>query len=1004
MEEEEDHYEAGSLYVVKIEPYLSNQKTSAELTQNDPNKTVDFFKSKLEYLLKVDFRIQKKLKQLHRLQYQLSLLINKSIEGIFGLPENIVVPKSFIQPLPPIEKGTLSELLRVLHSSSPTDLQNYIYKSGIVEQLVFGDSSNFNSRLLECLVHSPPDIQISFTVSIIEQIRVCSEFYYKLLSMISQFILEGSLRNQLISPNSNLSKFYDFYEKFLKQIAEICKADECKIIYYSDDNQKLLFPTKNIMSIISTDDSLSGVLIRQLKTTQIEYPRREKSFEAITEGSLFSEDNPILSIPIRVGQNPSSGLLILFRHSSKFTITDELISSKVTEFLSPILQLIRLVFVQINPNQYTQLFQCISSLRSSESQLFDLIKEQFCKITSSTFCKLYVEGYASIDYPELPQLPQEQSLVRKSLESESVMMIKNPRSHLEFNKEVDDESSLTKISSMLIFKVKNLPIMIVLYNSKISSEFSDRQQNLAISLSLSLCPLLLRHSTRNRIDRSGSQCDENQLSLMNLFECLKNSIQSLGKSDKFRESVKKAMPRCVDEFEIYWFIGDDKAIKLTDGEVSIVPQKICEITEKVVYKKSENSDIFDVYKNDVKCLYVIPIKNSEYRAVFTFSSIDDENAFNDSTVTDYCDKASSLLHLLLPSYVYNFALNEIRERSYLISSSSQLSVDSISHFVGSKVEYHFFNPPVSQEPRLNKPLSIMVETPNGIEAALTSESPVKNENAKKAFVSFAEMMSSVLTAKKCQQKEPPAVCASFFVDSGVLNVFGCTIFRFNEWLAAVFSIYENACIDPLKKFNMAKFVKEMIVVEKWENWFTKEEKIVIILITFLSEIKKCWRCKVDDQIASVFNELRCRPITGLFCSILLGNGFGITGKSSSLSDKKLLIGLIDNFAVDDSAHDIAEITSHVRLISLKGFKQSSSSKMWIGRALVLISNLQEFAEFEEAKIGQIASEMNETDKKKIIFRIEKVFIPMISCIAQKNEPVTQILENLRLALKILHES
>lgn len=996
--EEEDPYEAGSLYVVTIEPYLTSQKPPITQTQFDQSHTVDFFKLKLESLIKADLRMQKKLKKLHRLQYQLSLLLNKNIDGKYGiLPDNSNTPKSIITPLPPIEKGVLSDLLRILHSISPIELRKYISQSGIVEQLIFGDSSIFNSRLLESLVRTPPDIQVSFIVSILEQIRSCSDFYNKLISTISQFSLEGSLKNQLVSPNSNLSLFLKFYSKSLNHIANICKADECKIIFYSNTNDILLFPTQELTYIISSNDSLSGILIKQSSPSRIEYPRQEKSFEATTEGQLFNSDDPILSVPIKVDKDSTIGLIILIRHSTKFSITDELISTKVSKYLSPILQHFRSVFVQINPSQYSQLFQCIASLRSNEQSLFKLLKEQFCTLTSATFCKLYINGYEITD-PELKQLPQEPSLVRKSYETETVMSHKNPRNNPEFNKKVDDESSLSKIQSILIVPVKNSPIMIVLYNPQTSSELTDLQKSLASLLSISLQPLFSSQIEEERKQR-GEKQQEKTASIVSISESL-----SLVGRDEFVESMKQFLPPGV-EVCLYFFIDEKSALKLPSNEVIQTPKFLIEIEEEVHFKA--DSDGFAAklkeldIQNEVKCLLAIPAVFSDHKTVCTFAS-KKVNTFVEN-VTFYQKMGRLLLNLLLP-HVCRLQLDSIRERSSLVDGATRLQTESISPFVGAGVGCHFFDKPAKEVPRPNKPLSIMVETPRGIEATLTADGPVRSETARSAFVSFAELMSAVLTSKKGQIKEPPAVFLSFLVDLGVLDIFGCTILKFSEWVSKVCSIYEDGGVDYQKRIDKACFVSKMIVAKKWEGWFSKEEKIVIVLIVFLNEIEKCWRCTVDDQLVEIFNELNCRPVSGLLCSILFGAGFGICVDSTSLAQKKLLIKKVDDFVIGNNARDFAEVFAHIRVLSLHSFKQSEGAKVWLGISLVLISDIQEFAELNEEMIRQLAIKMDEIERKKTIHKIDKMFVPMMSFMSKENETIDLILSNIRSSLKIINEA
>lgn len=871
MEEEEEHYEGGSLYFMEIDPIQHEERTMPVQTIEDQNHTVDFFKLKLDHLIKSDARIQKKLKQLHSLQRQLSFLINKSIDGKYGIPnDNLNTPKAIIPPLPPIEKGSLSDLLRIIHVSSPVEIHKYVVKSGIVEQLIFGDTSIFNSQLLESIVHTPPDVQVSFIVSVLDQIKTCSQLYYRLLSMLSQFSLNESLRNQLINTNANPQLFYQFYENVLKQFAEISKSDECKIVYTMDENQKLIFPTQDFSYIISVDDSLSGVLIQTNKPSRIEFPYQESSFEATSEKALFSSNDPILSVPFNDYQNTVSGLFILFRHSTKFSVTDEKLSSKITQYLTPILLLFRSVFIQTTPGQYAQLFQCIASLRSNEKSLFDSIKEQFSILTNATFCKLYAGGLNSIDYPELNELPQEPSLVRKSFEAEAITTIKNPRNRDDFNKEVDDEVTLSKITSLLIVPVKNSPVIVVLYNPKKASEFTSLQMSLASNLALSLRPLLAEHEMKSQIARGKDAQEKRARSMSSLSESLDSLVSQLG-SQSFLQDAESFLPQGV-RAALLLFASDKHAIHLPSKKIIEVPAKLLTIHEPTVLSKvttesnskttnsntdnttnssttnTTNSNIdnttntgtinttnsntgnsgggvycyaeltsskeFDLIADgdkEVKCFFVVPSSTS--LCIFTSK---DATIFDNDTNRFYQKYGANLL-LLSESHFFRYKLNEIRNRHHLVKSASQLSTAAFSELIGFSINCQYFKPPISEEPRLNKPLSIMVDTPKGIEAALTSDVPIRSEQPKKAFITYAQLMSSVLTVRKSTLKEPEMKFISFFIENNVLDVFGCTKSKFTEWITHVFSFYDDNNIDALKKFECSVFVRKLIFAKKWED-------------------------------------------------------------------------------------------------------------------------------------------------------------------------------------------
>ena len=71
-------------------------------------------------------------------------------------------------------------------------------------------------------------------------------------------------------------------------------------------------------------------------------------------------------------------------------------------------------------------------------------------------------------------LPSEPSLIRKSFESSKPLSFKNPRTVIGFNKSVDDELSLSKLTTLLIVPIPSTSLIIVLYNTSISNQFGSK--------------------------------------------------------------------------------------------------------------------------------------------------------------------------------------------------------------------------------------------------------------------------------------------------------------------------------------------------------------------------------------------------------------------------------------------------------------------------------------------------------------------------------------------------
>lgn len=990
MDEFEINYGVGNLYMVQFDAPTS------ELTPNtiqlDRAKTVEFFKTRLENLIQADKQIRKKIKQMHKLHHQLSLLINKFLNAKYGTiqTDQIPIQKPLIPPLPPIEQGSLSELLRILHSQTPTEIQMYLSKSLIVEQLIFEDSSIFNDVLLESLMRTPPDIQISFIEGILNRIRQCRQWFFTIIPLLSQYSMEGCLRSQLLSSTAKQNSFFAFYSSVLNNLAEICKSDECKIIYSTNESKKLIYPTETFSHIIYLEDSLTGKLMKECKPQTVESPFQDQSFEVGSEGAVFEKNEPILSIPIFISQCAVTGLVIFFRQSPhKFSHIDEIMASKTIQYLTPILTLFRRIFIRMTPRNYSQLFQSISSLRINQDNLFHSIKTYCCSLTSATFCKLYLTD-SEKEFADVKQLPLAQSLTRSCFKSGTLISYKNPRNLPDFNREVDDEITLSKISSMLIVPVKNSPLIIVLYNPSTSSEFLSIHKSMVNLFSVSLPPLLSQFSMKNQLSQVKRNQEMKMESLQKVLHSLNPLIAAINDSSFFK-SIQSLLPDDV-HITLFYFINSHQVYKLPENEIIEPTTILIEIEEVTLLKSDEEPSKWEIEDKNVQSLLGVP-SCSENKSICFFSS-SNLNAF-DNNLNLYEKYARNIL-LLLPSYLYRNQLNELVKRHQLIDDVSHLSLSAISKFVGTDIDCQYFSPPMSQDPKMDKPLAIMVETPKGIEAVLTSDIPIRTSTTKNTFVTFAKYMSAVL-ANRAPLTEPEAICTSFFIDNNIMEVFNCTIFNFTEWITYIFSMYKSNEIDPFNRFEESRFVRKLFDSDRWANWFTKEEIVVIILIVFLKEIPKCWRCKVDNELISLFDQLKCKPESGLFISILFGKKFGVAGEQIPIYKKKLLIETVNNYVIGSTSADFSAVSAHIRLLAMQSFKRTIVNKLWLGRALILISEVKDFAEINKPGRGDKLIEM----KQKIV-KIERIFVPMITYLSVKNDNIQQILNDIHEKLNELH--
>lgn len=970
--------------------------TSQFLTQNaldDPssvNPTVGYFHEKLDEAKHAEARLRKRLDFLHKLESQLALLLNKTLTERYGESQretHIAAVKSVVPPLPPGNQPKLGDILRVLHNITPDSLKEFLERSKSVDFAVFGEGSIFDDSLLNSVLRAAHDSQIAFLEGVVAQTKACGDFMRTLLSLLSEISLAPEIRRELTDPRSDYDSFLKFYQKTLMRIAKLAGAESCKLVFTTAGEKELVFPIDGFTYLLDVNDSLTGFALKQTGVVRIDDPKNREAFESVSERELFEVNDPVIFVPFGVCESKVSGLLV-FAKSTRFSETDAFVVKVIADFLSPALKLFRDVFVDVSPRDIGKLMRSIAEMRG-DVNLFEELKKKICSLTSAGFCKFFSTG--SYPYYEgVPVLPYEPSLIRRSKDANIHFAYHNPRTVQGFNPQVDDELSLAKITSMLVAPVKGTPLMIVLYNATKSNFFTQVQSSLAVLFAASLAPLVHEYTFTHQMDQITKLRAGKRQALVDVHAVMPPLLESVY-DGRFFETINGLLPEGV-MCSLFLFVNETDAFRVPDNNLVRATQNMLSAKKITVVEKEICHDIECMGNSEIKSLLIIPECRSRVLCIFgsreigTFSS--DENT--------YLARLASVLLLLLPSYVHRHQLIEIQARHEKIQKVTELAMANLSAFVGTDIDCHFFETPLEQEPELGKAMTISIETPRGIEAALTSPTPIQSSTAKDAIVSFAEWMSSIL-ASKAPEEEPNPELVSFFTGLGLEPTFACTTETMNAWFTKVSVLFESNGISMIDRPSLVSYVSKLLSLGRWSKWFTADEKLILCLLTYLTDLDKIWRCRVDDRLNE--EALGCRPVAGPFLACLFGKGFGLADSLSS-DARKPLISIVNDFAVDGTVQCQTQVLARIKLIASQGIKCSPESKKWVGKALVLLSSTKTFADGSEEVIEE-ARGWPDDKQLHFIFTMEKVYIPMITLLARGDDTILDIIGHNKRAVRLL---
>ncbi|OHT09287.1 hypothetical protein TRFO_21854 [Tritrichomonas foetus] len=934
----------------------------------DRSESIIYYKRRVQSLTNKVNRIRQKIQHHRKIQLQFAMLLNRTVENKYGpIVVEAPVQKQTVPPLPPIHKESRTELIRILHNNLPSDVAKYIERSNVISQLLFSDTSVFDSRLRESLMRASPDIQVSFFNATIKQIKTCGRFIDKVLPLLSEFANDSSLRSQIIDSTSNYSIFFKYYLKCLDTICKLAGFSKCKVVYSTKEGQSLIFPTEKFSHIINANDSICGILMNK-KLSNMTNPQKQHSFDIICEGQVFEDYPYVLSAGFNsTTSNILAGTVIALSDRT-FSPVDETHLSVIVEYLTPILKLYRSIFLQIAPYHFSLLTKSISSLRATKS-IMPSFPEHICEICSAAQCRLLLSKPNSA-FPEIPVLPEEDSLIRQSVKLKSTFSYKNARMRPDFNKNVDDYPLLPKIASMLVAPIKNSDFVVVLYNSTIASEFTPIQKSICDSFSISLPPLIHQLAMKRQMEHISEKHKTEMMSFEKTISLIVPAIKAAINGDvlNFMEENIKPPLKCY----LFMKINENEALRFPGGDLVDVSDLL---------SKNENfleTDRFDVNIDaggDENVKKVIIVSNKSCACILTNT----ENEFDQDSMIFY-QRLCNILISLIPFAYLTDSLEQCKFKQQFLRDSIRVGLSSFSKLISAEVECKFYDPPLDNDPDIDAPLVVSIETPKGIEAALVSHD--NSEETKVAILSYADFLTTAFANKRekeTEEKVKPFL--DLFIECGILEIFKCNREELKNWIATILPLVPRARCSNLQ------FLRDLLKENPWVNWFNQTQHLLIILCAFLRRISDNWECKTDKK--TVERLKKCKPESCPTLAAVFATKFGLTNR---LSDEEIdkLIDTMHGYISGNNYHDESVILTRIRLFSMHAFKLTDNNMKYLGQALVLFARIHKFTLAPATIVERLTDECGEEGRKAEIFVAERIFLPILSFLSQRHEKLLKM--------------
>ena len=259
-----------------------------------------------------------------------------------------------------------------------------------------------------------------------------------------------------------------------------------------------------------------------------------------------------------------------------------------------------------------------------------------------------------------------------------------------------------------------------------------------------------------------------------------------------------------------------------------------------------------------------------------------------------------------------------------------------------------------------------------------------NETTKTAIITYAQWLTSALT--NCTPIVDDEIFTSFFIECGVIDIFKCNKEKVQEWSSIMLKIVGNLKIENLK------FVRDILNEAPWSSWYDRTQKLLIILCSFLQGIEDKWECRTDNITIERLKD--CSPQSCPLLASIFGTKFGL---ADELPDAQIsyLVHEMQKYIIGKTSKEISLMLSKVRSISMHSFKVTEANLETLGQAITFFPKIYKYTLEPKTIVDRIVNEVGDRSKKIDFFFAERIFLPMISYLSQKDERLRTINSKVR---------
>lgn len=933
-------------------------------------ESIIYYKTHIQGLSKRISILRGKLAYLRKLQVQFSLLTNKTVEAFYGaLVAPPPVQKPTIPPLPPIHRYDQTEVIRAFSTGRPSDIVRFLNESSVVPRLLFSRTSVFDDQLVQALTRAQPDVQVAFFTSIIKEVKRSGSFFEKMRPMIAQFTNDPALVSQIEESDANYLVFFDYYQKCMQNVADLIGCIGCKVVYCAKDEKHMIFPTENFNHVIDIDDSLCGILLKQ-KMAKTDSPKHNPAFEIVSEGPVFEEHEYVACAAFRTTKKASAGLVLLFK-TEPFTERDVTHLKLVTKYLSPLLILFRSIFLRIAPAHFSTLSSAIAGLKGADNVIAKF-KEQLQNICSAGLCRLMRTDENNDAGADLPVLSEERSLIRDCVNAKTTACYRKPRMRADFNRQVDDPN-LPRITSMLIVPIEETNLVAVLYNSLVSSQFTSVQKLMAGYFSSALPPLIFQILAKRKMDVMNQEFEKEMVAVEKAIKLIAPIVEGLSDKKLF-EVVSGALPSWIG-CNLFLIQTEKEAIRFPDYAYVELTDQLVPPESGVTFSKSFDVAIDVRGDQEAKEVMIVKSKEKDSQAVCIFYT-KKEDGF-DEDMRRFLPRFGNILLFVTPMIYMSHLIETTGHKIHLLHESTKTTTASLSKLIDADVQCHFYDSPLHDEPDMDAPLLVSVETERGIEAVLTSNDT--SETTKSVLISYAGWLSTALNT--IEKKQVSNNILQVLIDFGACKIFKCTQEKLEKWLN------ELSKIITFKPAESYAFIGEVLSKDPWPAWFDEESRLAILISAMLRGIESKWSCKTGKVLVDRLRN--CEPTSCACCAAVFAPGFGLVDNLDNDSIKHL-VSLVDQFVVTATASCETSVLIHLRSVSMRAFKMAGDDQKWVGKAFALFPLFYVFYKDHDLAGQRLLEEYGEAGRKVELFKAERLYLPILSFISQRHENIAVI--------------